>query len=112
MFDERSGLKTKLSPSWGWLELALLGVVWATLTVILLDSTTGTRVAAPELPATSNTEDEGGWHFFKCAPVLTPTGTDSYLIRATLSSTVSLSTNGAALQPETTCIALPIRSIQ
>jgi hypothetical protein len=28
MFDERAGLEKKPSPSWGWLELALLGVVW------------------------------------------------------------------------------------
>lgn len=76
-----------------------------TITIILRNSTAGTDAASvtanvSDLPATSvGTDSEGGWHFFKFSATHTPNGTDSYLVRATLSSTstaVSLATNGTA----------------
>lgn len=76
-----------------------------TITIILRNSTTATDIATvianvSDLPAaTAGTDSEGGWHFFKFSASHTPNGTDSYVIRATLSSTstaVSLATNGTA----------------
>jgi hypothetical protein len=76
-----------------------------TITIILRNSTTGTDVLTitanvSDLPAASSGGDsEGGWHYFKASGTHTPNGTDSYVVRATLSSTstaVSLATNGTA----------------
>lgn len=75
-----------------------------TMTVILRNSTTATNtcsvtVNVSDLPASTTGADDGGWHYFKCAAAFTPNGTDSYLIRATLSATttaVSLCTNGTS----------------
>jgi hypothetical protein len=76
-----------------------------TLTVHLRNSTTATNVKSvtvnvSDLPVSSTgTDSEGGWLYLKFASTQTPNGTDSYVIRATLSATttaVSLATNGTA----------------
>lgn len=76
-----------------------------TITITLRNSTTATDVASvtanvSDLPAaTSGTDSEGGWHFFKFSATHTPNGTDNYVVRAVLSATttaVSLATNGTA----------------
>lgn len=74
-----------------------------TMTVHLRNSTTATNarsvtVNVSDLPQSSTgTDSEGGWIYLQFSSSLTPNGTDSYLIRATLSATstaVSLATNG------------------
>lgn len=75
-----------------------------TMTVTLRNSTTAANTCSvtanvSSLQATDTTADQGGWYYFKCASAFTPNGSDSYVIRATLSATstaVSLSTNGTA----------------
>lgn len=77
-----------------------------TITIHLRNSTTATNV----LSLTINVSDleacgsgaaarEGGWYLFKFGSTHTPNGTDSYVIRGTVSATttaVSLYTNGTA----------------
>jgi len=81
------------------------GTPVTTLTVTLRNSTTGTDARAvtanvSALPAcTTGAASEGGWHYFKFATAVTPNGTDSYLIRMTISATTiatGFCTNGVA----------------
>ena len=75
-----------------------------TITVILRNSTTATNTCSvtanvSDLDVAATADFSGGWYFVKCASPFTPNGTDSYVIRATLSATstaVSLYTNGVA----------------
>lgn len=75
-----------------------------TLTIHFRNSTTATNartvvVNVSDLQVCDNTLRNGGWYFLKFSSALTPNGTDSYVIRATLSATstaVSLCTNGTA----------------
>ena len=76
-----------------------------TMTVTLRNSTTATDIKSvtvnvSDLPAaTAGANSEGGWHFLVFDSSHTPNGTDSYVVRATLSATttaVSLATNGTA----------------
>lgn len=75
-----------------------------TITITLRNSTTATNIQSvtinvSDIDACNTTDLQGGWYFFKFAANHTPNGTDSYVIRATLSSTstaVSLYTNGTA----------------
>jgi hypothetical protein len=76
-----------------------------TMTIRLRNSTTATDIESvtvnvSDLPASSSgTVSAGGWHFMRFNASHTPNGTDSYVIRATLSATttaVSLATNGTA----------------
>lgn len=76
-----------------------------TITITLRNTTTAADAATvtanvSDLPVCSTgAESEGGWHFFKFSASHTPNGTDTYEIRAILSSTstaVSLATDGTA----------------
>lgn len=75
-----------------------------TMTVTLRNSTTASDTCAvtlnvSDLPEATSAAVNGGWHAVKCSAAFTPNGTDSYVIRATLSATstaVSLYTNGTA----------------
>lgn len=75
-----------------------------TITLSLRNATAGANVWSvtlnvSDLNACGATEREGGWYFINGGAPHTPNGTDSYVIRATLSATstaVSLWTNGTA----------------
>ena len=76
-----------------------------TITITLRNFTTSTNIQSvtanvSDLPeSAAGTDSQGGWHYFKFSASHTPNGADTYVIRATLSSTstaVSLATNGTA----------------
>jgi hypothetical protein len=81
------------------------GAASNTMTITLRNSTTATNIGSvtvniSDIPGASNgTDSEGGWFYLKLSASHTPNGTDSYLIRATVSSTtpsMQLATNGTA----------------
>lgn len=84
------------------LALRAAGSPTNTLTVHLRNSTTSTDVLSwtlnvSDLPECNTTDDAGGWVLLYASSSHTPNGTDSYLIRMTLSATttaVNFYTNG------------------
>lgn len=63
-----------------------------TISIILRNNTTATNIATvtvnvSDLKECDTTLRQGGWYIFKLGATHTPNGTDTYLIRATLSST-------------------------
>lgn len=85
-----------------------------TISMILRNSTTATNIATvtinvADLDVCTTSDHAGGWYFFKLGATHTPNGTDSYVIRITMSATttavslwVSAGTNWARLLRTTT----------